>query len=82
MSFVPLSEKHVELPVDAIYDVINEAMAIQYLDDGRDITQLTHDALCQLRDLRKDINMKDAQIVELGRRITDIHRHYAKRLGD
>jgi len=82
MSFVPLSEKHVELPVDAIYDVINEAMAIQYLDDGRDIVEMTHNALSQLRDLVDAIHVKDAQIVELGRRITDIHRHYAKRLGD
>lgn len=71
-----------ELPTDAIYDVINEAQAIQYLDDGRDIVEMTHNALSQLRNLVDAIHVKEAQIVELERRITDIHRHYAKRLGD
>ena len=71
-----------ELPTDAIYDVINEAQAIQYLDDGRDIVEMTHNALSQLRNLVDAIHVKEAQIVELERRITDIHRHYAKPLGD
>lgn len=82
MSFIPSSEKYVELPTDAIYDVINEAMAIQYLDDGRDIIEMTHSALRQLRDLVDVARVKHAQIVELERKIIDIHRHYAKRLGD
>jgi len=36
----------------------------------------------QLQTLLDENYRKEAQIVELERRITDIHRHYAKRLGD
>ena len=39
-------------------------------------------ALDQLQALLDDNDRKEAQIVELERKITDIHRHYAKRLGD
>ena len=78
--FYTVQRKYVELPTDAIYDVINEAMAIQYLDDGRDIIEMTHNALQQLRDLVDVVREEDAQIVELERRITDIHRHYVKKI--
>jgi hypothetical protein len=36
----------------------------------------------ELQALIDDIHVKEAQIIELESRITDIHRHYAKRLGD
>lgn len=36
----------------------------------------------QLQALLDDTYRKEARIVELEREIVDIHRHYAKRLGD
>lgn len=36
----------------------------------------------QLAELLDDNCRKEAKIIELERRIVDIHRHYAKRLGD
>ena len=40
------------------------------------------EAKTELQALLDENYRKEAQIVELERRITDIHRHYAKRLGD
>ena len=36
----------------------------------------------QLQALLDDTYRKEARIVELEREVVDIHRHYAKRLGD
>jgi hypothetical protein len=64
-----------ELPTDAITRCINRAKDFTFAEDAAE-------AFSQLQALLDENYRKEAQIVELERRITDIHRHYAKRLGD